>query len=48
MFKAVEYAGMTEAGRMFFNEHFMIVSGLYGLTTPCDAVANYKLPISTK
>lgn len=48
MFKAIDYAGMTESGRTFFDQNFLIISGLYGLVAPQDAIANYKLPIDTK
>ena len=39
---------MSELGKTFFDEHFLILSGMYGLLRPQDLIGNYKLPIETK
>lgn len=48
MFKAINYSSMSPAAQTYFDDHFLIVSGLYGLLAPKDLIANYKLPIETK
>lgn len=48
MFNAIDYAGMQDAGQEYFDEHFMIFSGMYGIVKPRDIIGNYKLPIETK
>jgi cytoplasmic iron level regulating protein YaaA (DUF328/UPF0246 family) len=39
---------MSASGKKFFDEQVLILSGMYGLLTPQDQIANYKLPIDTK
>lgn len=36
---------MSTLGQIYFDEHFAILSGMYGLVRPKDAIANYKLPV---
>lgn len=48
MFKAINYEKLSKGGKHFFEENFLILSGMYGLVTPCDTIGNYKLPIETK
>lgn len=47
MYDAINYAGLSQAGKAFFDEKVLIASGLYGLLRPQDWIANYKLPIET-
>jgi cytoplasmic iron level regulating protein YaaA (DUF328/UPF0246 family) len=39
---------MSDEGKKFFNENFLIFSGMYGKVKPMDMIGNYKLPIETK
>jgi len=48
MYNAIDYTGMTEGGRQYFDEHFLILSGMYGILRPSDMIGNYKLPVETK
>lgn len=48
MYNAIDHAGMSDAGKDFFNENFLIFSGMYGKVKPMDMIGNYKLPIETK
>ena len=48
MFNAIDYAGMTEGWKVFFENNFLMLSGMYGILKPLDAIGNYKLPIETK
>ena len=48
MYNAIWYEELSEDGQRFFDEHILILSGLYGILRPQDAIANYKLPIDTK
>ena len=48
MYHAIDYTGMTEAWREFFENNFLILSGMYGILTPLNMIGNYKLPIETK
>lgn len=47
MFKAIDYVGMSDQGQQYFDNHFLILSGMYGLLAPQDLIGNYKLPITT-
>ena len=48
MYSHIGYTEMSELGKAFFDEHFLILSGMYGLLRPQDLIGNYKLPIETK
>ena len=48
MYNAIDYAGMNENWKIFFEESFCILSWMYGLLKPRDQIGNYKLPIETK
>ena len=48
MFKAISYESLHNNGKLFFDKHVMILSGLYWLIKPKDKIANYKLPVDAK
>lgn len=48
MFDAINYEGLSSEGKRYFDQHFLIFSGIYGLVKPQDRIGNYKLPIETK
>lgn len=48
MYKAIDYEGMSVKEKTYFEKHFLILSGMYGLLKPQDHIANYKLPIEAK
>lgn len=48
MYKAIGYDSMDQKTQEYFDDHTLIVSGLYGLLRPQDTIANYKLPIDAK
>ena len=48
MYNAIWYDTITEGWKLFFDEKFLILSGMYGLVYPQDIIGNYKLPIETK
>lgn len=48
MYQALDYKSLSTQGQIFFQEHFYICSGMYGLLKAQDSIANYKLPIETK
>ena len=48
MYTAINYVNMTENGKKYFQDHFYIVSWMYGLVKAQDVISNYKLPIETK
>ncbi len=48
MYNAIWYEKISEGGQRFFDEHILILSGMYGVLRPQDTIANYKLPIDTK
>ncbi|NDK09337.1 YaaA family protein [Candidatus Gracilibacteria bacterium] len=48
MYSSIDYVGMSESGKKYFEDNFIIVSGMYGLIRPLDSIGNYKLPIETK
>ena len=48
MFNAIDYASMSVSGKKFFEENFLILSGMYGVLKPLDTIWNYKLPIESK
>ncbi|USN58237.1 MAG: peroxide stress protein YaaA [Candidatus Peribacteria bacterium] len=48
MYDAIDYRGMSVSAQKFFSEHFLILSGMYGILRPDDMIGNYKLPIETK
>lgn len=48
MFNAIDYSGMNDGWKKFFEENFLIFSGMYWIVKPLDKIANYKLPVETK
>jgi len=48
MYDAIDYTNMTWDEKIYFDTHFFITSGLYGLLSPQDLIANYKLPAEAK
>lgn len=48
MYSAIDYQNMSEKWQKYFEKHFFILSGMYGIVKPKDHIANYKLPIETK
>lgn len=48
MYKAIDYNNFEDYSKNYFNDNFLILSGMYGLLKPMDKIWNYKLPIETK
>jgi len=48
MINAIDYFGMQPEGKKYFEENFLIFSGMYAIVNPLDQIGNYKLPIETK
>lgn len=48
MYNAIDYIGMNKDWQTFFENNFLILSGMYGIIKPLDKIWNYKLPIETK
>ena len=48
MYNAIDYSWKTDNWKHFFEKHFLILSGMYGIISPLDHIWNYKLPIETK
>jgi len=48
MYNAINYKWMSSFSKKYFEDNFWILSGMYGLLKPLDAIWNYKLPIETK
>ena len=48
MYSAIDYQNMSKKWQKYFENHFLILSGMYGIVKPKDHIANYKLPIETK
>lgn len=48
MYKSIGYIGMSKAWKKFFEDNFIILSGMYGMLSILDKIWNYKLPIETK
>jgi cytoplasmic iron level regulating protein YaaA (DUF328/UPF0246 family) len=48
MFNAIDYCWMKENWKEFFEENFLILSGMYWIVKPLDIIWNYKLPIDSK
>lgn len=48
MYKYIDYDNLSETSKKYFNENFLILSGMYGILKPIDKIWNYKLPIETK
>jgi hypothetical protein len=48
MYNAIDYVWMSVSWKKYFEDNFIIVSGMYGLVAPLDTIWNYKLPIETK
>lgn len=48
MYNAIWYENMSEKWQKYFNENYLIFSGLYWILNPQDKIGNYKLPIEAK
>ena len=48
MYNAIDFTGMNDEWKKYFEENFMIFSGMYGIVKANDLIGNYKLPIETK
>lgn len=48
MYKSIDYDNFEDSSKKYFNDKFLILSGMYGLLKPMDKIWNYKLPIETK
>lgn len=48
MYNSIDYNWMSKEGKQYFDDHFLILSGMYGILKPQDIIGNYKLPIETK
>lgn len=48
MYNAIWYEKMTQKWQQYFNENYLIFSGLYWILSPQDKISNYKLPIEAK
>lgn len=48
MFNAIDYVGMSDGAKKYFDDNFSVLSGMYGRVQAQDEIGNYKLPIETK
>ena len=48
MFNAINYSGMNNEWKKYFENNFKILSWMYWIVNPLDKIGNYKLPIETK
>jgi len=48
MYWSIDYENMDKKAQDFFEQNFLIFSGMYGILRPKDIIWNYKLPIDTK
>jgi cytoplasmic iron level regulating protein YaaA (DUF328/UPF0246 family) len=48
MYNAIDYSGMNDGGKKYFENNFKIFSWMYWALSPLDCIWNYKLPIETK
>lgn len=47
-YRTMDPASMTAAQASWMNDHFRILSGLFGLLRPCDGIAPYRLEFNTE
>lgn len=45
MYNAIDYAWMTSLWKNFFENNFLVFSGMYWIVRPLDKISNYKLPV---
>ncbi len=48
MYTAIDYDWMTQQGKDYFKDNFLILSWMYGVLKSDDVIWNYKLPVETK
>jgi len=48
MYNAINYEWMEKEWKKYFEDNFLVLSGIYGMLRPQDMIGNYKLPIETK
>lgn len=48
MYNAIDYKWMNNIWKEFFEDNFVVFSGMYWIVKPWDKIWNYKLPIETK
>ena len=47
-YQGLEYASLSEAGADFADDHLRILSGLYGILRPRDAILPYRLEMGSR
>lgn len=47
-YRAMDPQSMSAAEAAWMNDHFRMLSGLFGLLRPCDAIAPYRLEFNTE
>ncbi len=45
MYWSIDYENMDKKSQEFFEQNFLIFSGIYGILRPKDIIWNYKLPL---
>ena len=48
VYQGLDSYGLSEGGVKFLQTHLRILSGLYGVLKPCDAILPYRLEMGTK
>jgi len=48
MYNAINYSEMNDIWKKYFENNFLILSGMYWIVKPLDKIGNYKLPIDSK
>ena len=48
MYNYIDYTSLNQWWKKYFEENFLIFSGMYGILKAQDLIWNYKLPIETK
>jgi len=48
MYNFIDYENISQKAKIFFENNFLIFSGMYGILKPLDKIANYKLAVETK
>lgn len=48
MYNSIWYEKISKKWQKYFENHFLIFSGMYGIVKPKDCIWNYKLPIEAK
>lgn len=48
VFRGLDFASFTEEQMLYAQEHFRILSGLYGILRPLDLIQPYRVEVSSK